>query len=149
MALFQKTKDPTEAAPSLPRPQAAMAAPGEAAAECMRVGKILVDTEQLTAENLASALSGANGDLLQFADAMLKLGVGRAELAKAVSEVTEVPALDSKAIELPDNAKDFLDERTVRANCVIAVADENGTLVVIAADPTAARRRTVEAAAGR
>src|SRR3954463_14854311 len=149
MALFQKTKDPTEAAPSLPRPQVPMAAPGEAAAECMRVGKILVDIEQLSAENLASSLSSANGDLLQFADIVLRAGVGRAELAKAISEVTEIPALDSKAIELPDNAKDFLDERVVRANCVIAVADDNGTLVVIAADPTAARRRTVAAAAGR
>src|SRR3954469_12735805 len=149
MALFQKTKDPTDSAPSLPRPQVPMAAPGEAAAECMRVGKILVDIEQLSAENLASSLSSANGDLLQFADIVLRAGVGRAELAKAISEVTEIPALDSKAIELPDNAKDFLDERVVRANCVIAVADDNGTLVVIAADPTAARRRTVEAAAGR
>src|SRR4051794_7485839 len=105
MALFQKTKESTEAAPSLPRPQAPIAVPGEAAAECMRVGKILVDTEQLSAENLASALANANGDLLQFADGMLKLGVGRAELANAVAEVTELPALDSKAIELPDNAK--------------------------------------------
>jgi|KBSMisStandDraft_5_1062788.scaffolds.fasta_scaffold83101_2 type IV pilus assembly protein PilB len=150
MALFQKTKDSTDGAPSLPRPQAPMAAPGEAAAECMRVGKLLVDSEQLSAENLATALSSANGDLLQFADSMLgKFGVGRAELSKAIAEVTEVPALDSKALEVPENAKDFLDEKVVRANCVIGVAEENGALVVIAADPTATRRRAVEAAAGR
>jgi len=150
MALFQKTKDSTDGAPSLPRPQVPMAAPGEAAAECMRVGKLLVDSEQLSAENLATALSSANGDLLVFADSMLgKFGVGRAELSKAIAEVTEVPALDSKALEVPDNAKEFLDEKVVRANCVIGVAEENGALVVIAADPTAARRRAVEAAAGR
>ena len=150
MALFQKTKDSTDGAPSLPRPQVPMAAPGEAAAECMRVGKLLVDSEQLSAENLATALSSANGDLLLFADAMLgKFGVGRAELSRAIAEVTEVPALDSKALEVPDNAKEFLDEKVVRANCVIGVAEENGALVVIAADPTAARRRAVEAAAGR
>ena len=110
MALFQKTKDSTDGAPTLPRPQMPMAAPGEAAAECMRVGKLLVDSEQLSAENLASALSSANGDLLVFANDMVsKFGVGRAELAKAISEVTEVPALDSKSLELPENAKDFLD----------------------------------------
>src|SRR4029078_5278845 len=98
MALFQKTKDPTDGAPSLPRPQMPMAAPGEAAAECMRVGKLLVDSEQLSAENLANALSSATGDLLQFANDMVgKFGVGRAELANAISEVTEVPALDSKS----------------------------------------------------
>ena len=61
MALFQKTKDSTDGAPSLPRPQVPMAAPGEAAAECMRVGKLLVDSEQLSAENLATALSSARG----------------------------------------------------------------------------------------
>src|SRR6185295_11570394 len=100
MALFQKTKEsPTDAEPSLPRPLATLAAPGEAANECMRVGQLLVESEQLAAENLAIALSGANGDLLQFADIVLgRFGVDRAELAKAIAEVTEVGLLDSKAI---------------------------------------------------
>ena len=91
-----------------------------------------------------------NGDLLQFADIVLgRFGVDRSELAKAVAEVTEVALLDSKSIELPENAKEFLDETTVRANCVIGIAEEDGVLVVIAADPSPARRRAVEAAAGR
>ncbi|MDP9463744.1 MAG: hypothetical protein M3P52_03900, partial [Actinomycetota bacterium] len=71
MALFQKTKDPLDTPPSLPRPVAAVALVGEAAAECMRVGQILIEIEQLSAENMATALSIANGDLLQFADIML------------------------------------------------------------------------------
>src|SRR4249919_1671846 len=97
MALFQKTTKETPDAPvSLPRPEAPVAVPGEAAAECMRVGQILVETEQLSTENLASALSSANGDLLQFADNMIRFGVGRVELSKAIAEVTEVAALDSK-----------------------------------------------------
>ena len=59
----------------------------------MRVGQLLVESEQLAAENLATALSVANGDLLQFADIVLgRFGVGRAELAKAIAEVTEVAA---------------------------------------------------------
>jgi type IV pilus assembly protein PilB len=151
MALFQKTKDsPADAAPSLPRPLAALAAPGESAGECMRVGQILVENEQLAAENLATALSVGNGDLLQFADIVIgRFGVDRLELAKAVAEVAEVALLDSKSIELPENAKEFLDENTVRANCVIGIAEEDGVLVVIAADPSPARRRAIEAAAGR
>ncbi|MEY2401412.1 MAG: type pilus assembly protein PilB, partial [Ilumatobacteraceae bacterium] len=152
MALFQKTtKDPTaDVAPSLPRPTVAAALPGEAAAECMRVGQLLIEGEHLNPDNLAVALAAANGDLLQFADTVLgRFGVDRVELAKAIAEVTEVALLDSKAIELPDNAKDFLDEKIVRAHCVIGVADEDGTIVVIAADPSPPRRRAVEAAAGR
>jgi type IV pilus assembly protein PilB len=150
MALFQKTKEAPDA-PSLPAPrfEAPAAVAGEAAAECMRVGQILVEGDQLTPENLANALSGANGDLLQFADAVLKLGADRAEVAKAVAEVTEIALLDSKAIELPDNAKDFLDEKIVRAHCVIGIAEVEGAIVVISADPSPARRRAVEAAAGR
>jgi type IV pilus assembly protein PilB len=151
MALFQKTtKDPaTDAAPSLPRPTVA-ALPGEAAAECMRVGQLLIEGEQLDPDNLAVALSAANGDLLQFADTVLgRFGVDRVELAKAIAEVTEVALLDSKGIELPENAKDFLDEKIVRAHCVIGIAEEDGVLVVIAADPSPARRRAVEGAAGR
>ena len=92
---------------------------GESAAECMRVGQLLVDGDQLLVENLATALSAANGDLLQFADIVLsRFAVGRAELTKAIAEVTEVAALDSKAISLPDNAKELLDEKIVRAHCV-------------------------------
>ena len=152
MALFTKKIEPTEAPPAFspPRPQAAAATPGEAAAECMRVGQLLVDGDQLAVENLAIALSAANGDLLQFADIVLgRFTVGRAELTKAIAEVTEVHALDSKAIALPDNAKDLLDEKIVRAHCVIAIAEEDGAIVVIAADPSPARRKAVEAAAGR
>ena len=150
MALFQKTKESNDASLPLPRPQAAAVVPGEAAAECMRVGQMLVESEQLSAENLASALAGANGDLLQFADIVLgRFGVDRGEVAKAIAAVTEVALLDSKSIELPDNAKDFLDEKIVRAHCVIGIAEEGGAIVVIAADPSPARRRLVEAAAGR
>jgi type IV pilus assembly protein PilB len=150
MALFQKTKDPTEAASSLPRPQMPAPIVGESAAECMRVGQLLVEAQHLNAENLATGLAAANGDLLQFADILLgRFGVGRAELTQAIAEVTEVPAMDSKAILLPDNAKELLDERIVRAHCVIGIAEENGAIVVIAADPSPARRRAVESAAGR
>ena len=102
MALFQKTKDSPDA-PSLPAPRFdAPVVAGEAAQECMRVGQLLVEREQITTEHLANALSGANGDLLQFADTVLKLGADRVEVAKAVAEVTEVALLDSKSIELPD-----------------------------------------------
>ena len=150
MALFQKTKEASDASLPLPRPQAAVVVPGEAAAECMRVGQMLVESEQLSAENLASALAGANGDLLQFADLVLgRFAVDRGAVAKAIAAVTEVALLDSKSIELPDNAKDFLDEKIVRAHCVIGIAEEGGAIVVIAADPSPARRRLVEAAAGR
>jgi type IV pilus assembly protein PilB len=152
MALFTRKIEPTPAPAFSPPPLSApvVAVAGEAAAECMRVGQILVDGEQLVVENLAIALSAANGDLLQFGDIVLgRFGVGRAELTAAIAEVTGMPAIDSKAITLPEGSKGLLDEKIVRAHCVIPIAEEDGTLVVIGADPSPARRTAVEAAAGR
>ncbi|MEI7547899.1 MAG: hypothetical protein WCK21_07555, partial [Actinomycetota bacterium] len=72
---------------------------GESSAECMRIGQSLVESEQLTAENYAACLAKANGDLLAFADALLAShGVGRTELALAISQATGVPAVDTKGI---------------------------------------------------
>ena len=54
---------------------------GEASAECMKVGQTLVDGNHLSAENLATALGLANGDLLQFEDLLMgRFGVGRADI---------------------------------------------------------------------
>mgnify|MGYP000846200543 CR=1 FL=1 len=84
MALFKGSKESTQAE-------------GESSAECMRIGQSLVEADQLTAENYAAALATANGDLLAFADALLaRHGVGRTELAIAISQATGVPAVDTK-----------------------------------------------------
>ncbi|HAP77671.1 MAG TPA: hypothetical protein DCR14_16520, partial [Acidimicrobiaceae bacterium] len=139
MALFKGSKESSTATVE-----------GEAAAECMKVGQSLVDGGHLTAENMATALSTANGDLLQFVDLLLgRFGAGRTELALAVSQATNVPAVDTKGITIPDELKGVLDEKVVRQNCAVAVASEGNTLVVLCADPSPGRRKAIEAAAGK
>ncbi len=138
MALFKATKE----APS--------AAEGESSAECLRVGQTLVEANQVTAENFAGALAQANGDLLAFADGLLaRHGVGRTELALAISQATGVPAVDTKGIVIAEELKGLLDEQVVRRNCAVAVAEEGGALVVLCVDPAPSRRQAIEAAAGR
>ena len=106
MAIFKATKE----GPSVE---------GESAAECQRVGQTLVEANQVTPEIYASALSQANGDLLAFADGLLaRHGVGRTELALAISQATGVPAVDTKGIVIADELKAALDESVVRRNCV-------------------------------
>ena len=123
---------------------------GESSAECMKVGQALVESGQLTPENLAQALGQANGDLLQFADiALARYSVGRTELALAISRATGVPAVDTKGIEIADDIKNVLDEAVVRKHCALAVAAEGDALVVLCSDPAPARRAAIEAAAGR
>ena len=94
MALFQKTKDSPDA-PSLPAPrlEAAPVVPGEAAAECMRVGQMLVEGEQLTAREPGDRAVGRERRPAAVRRHRARsFGVDRAELAKAVAEVTEVAA---------------------------------------------------------
>lgn len=138
MAIFKGSKE------------APATAEGESGSECMKVGQALVESGQLTPENLAQALGQANGDLLQFADiALARYSVGRTELALAISQATGVPAVDTKGIEITDDIKHLLDEALVRKHCALAVAAEGNALVVLCSDPAPARRAAIEAAAGR
>jgi type IV pilus assembly protein PilB len=111
----------------------------------MRVGQLLAEREQLTAENLASALQQANGDILQFVDLVVgRYGAKREELAAAVAEVFELPLADPKAIELDTQISGIVDEQLARVNCVVPAFEDGGMLVVLAAAPSAARIATVE-----
>jgi type IV pilus assembly protein PilB len=138
MALFKGTKD------QVTPPE------GEAAAECMKAGQILVEGGHLTPENLADALAAANGDLLAFAHSMgTRYSIGRTEIALALSSATGVPAVDTKNIVVSDDVKGLLPEAMVRAQCAVAVAAEGDTLIILLSDPSPARKHAIEAAAAR
>ncbi len=148
MALFKPTKDAAAPTTSMPAPTAVRV--GESAAECLQVGQILVDAGQLTAEALATCLQIANGDLLQFGDIALgRFGAGRQEIAMAIGQVLDVPAADTKGIELDVSVVNLLPETVIRAHQVIPVALDGDTLIVLSADPSPYRRTAVEAAAKR
>jgi type IV pilus assembly protein PilB len=123
---------------------------GESAAECMRVGQLLVDGGHLTTENLALGLSQANGDLLSFVDLVVgRFGTERHIAAMAVSQVTGVPAAETKGVIIPDHLKNVLDEAVVRRHLAVAVAEDGGALVVLCVDPSPKRRAEIDRAAGR
>jgi type IV pilus assembly protein PilB len=147
MALF-KSKDSGSAQPAgavavkeRPEPVA-----GPHAAECMRIGQLLVDREQLNTDNLATALQVSNGDALQFADVVLgRFGAGRQDLAAAIAEVWGVEEADTKGVELDPEIAALVTEQVARQNCVVPIAEENGTVVILSADPSPDRRQAVEA----
>src|SRR4051794_36181287 len=151
MALFTKTQREAGVAQApttggLPAPEVG----GLSAAECMQVGQILVEGEQLTPEALATTLQLANGDLLLFSDlAIGRFGAGRYELEQAIAKVFDLPTVDTKQIVLDPEIAAKLDEAVIRAHQVIPVAEEGDTLIVLAADPSPHRRAAVEAAAKR
>jgi type IV pilus assembly protein PilB len=148
MALFKPNKE--AAAPSAGATAPAAVFVGESAAECLQVGQILVDAGQLTADALATCLQVANGDLLQFGDIALgRFGAGRQEIALAVGQVLDIPAADTKGIELDVAVVNLIPETVIRAHQVIPVALDGETLIVLSADPSPYRRTAVEAAAKR
>src|SRR4051794_4282291 len=155
MALFKTNpKDPLSASPDFAAPQSdaipAVPSGGPSAAECMQVGQLLVDSNQLSADALGSCLQLANGDLLRFADlALNRFSCGRQEVSLAIGQVLGVPAADTKGIELNAEIVALLDEQIIRTHQVIPITLEGETLVVLAADPSPYRRAEVEAAAGR
>jgi type IV pilus assembly protein PilB len=156
MALFKTaTKDPLSAPPSeFAAPQADPVPPppsgGQSATECMQVGTLLVESNQITSEALATILQLANGDLLQFSDLALgRFACGRQELALAIGQVLGVPAADTKGIELNAEVVALLNEQIIRTHQVIPITVDGDALIVLAADPSPHRRAAVEAAAGR
>jgi type IV pilus assembly protein PilB len=126
------------------------AQPGAAAEQCMATGQALVQAGHLDAEKLATALQEANGDMLVFGDALLrKHGVGRQELSQATAAACQVPVAESNPGEIDEELIIKVDEQVVRTHKVMPVSEENGTIVLYAADPSPSRRELVEAATGQ
>ena len=125
-------------------------ATGESAEECSAVGQALVQLGHLSAEDLATALEAANGDLLEFGIALLsKHRVGRHEVAQAVGAACQVPVADSSLVELDEEIVTRFPEEIARQHKVIPIAEQDGVVVLYAADPSSSRRQKVESATGQ
>lgn len=151
MAMFTKSK-PSAAASSADTDGMEHRGPeqGPSAAECMQVGQLLVDANQLTAEALATSLQLANGDLLEFSDLALKrFACGRPELALAIGQVLGIQAADTKGIELNAEVVALMDEKLIRTHQFIPISLDGETMIILAADPSPHRRAIIEEAAGR
>ena len=123
---------------------------GESAEECAAVGQALVQAGKLDADTMGSALASANGDLLKFGTVLLSHhGVGRSELAQIVAAVCQVPVADASMVSLDEEVVTRFPEDVARAHKVMPIAEENGMLVLYAADPSAWRRQQVESATGQ
>jgi type IV pilus assembly protein PilB len=147
MALF-RSKDTTQNASS--GVLAGVPVPGRNGAECMRIGQFLVDAEHLSAEHLATSLKEANGDVLQFVDiAIGRFGAGRAEAAAAIAEVFGVQAADTRSVEVQPSLVAAVPEAVARHHCVVAVAERDGSLVMLSAAPTTTTDAAVRSAIKR
>jgi type IV pilus assembly protein PilB len=149
MALF-KSKDNGAPTPGATSTRTAEPTGGPNAAECMRIGQLLVEREQLNPEHLATALQQANGDILQFDDIVLgRFGASRAELQIALSEVFDLPAADTKGVELVPEIAALITEQIARSNCVVPIAENGDEVVILTAAPTPERLAVVAKAVQR
>lgn len=151
MALLKK-RSQEATAPRAAATATATAAPSptSAPAECAAVGQRLVERGHLDPEDLATVLADSGGDLLLFGDALLRsYAVGRSDYAAALADALGLPAIDTRTVELDAEAAGQLPPDVVRAHLALPIATDGGSLHVVSADASPARRRIVEAAAGR
>ena len=146
MALFKSKDSAGTATISAPaRSSGTEAVVGPDAAECMRVGQLLVEREQLTPDHLATCLQQANGDILQFADLALgRFGATRQDIAACVAEVFGLGVADSKAVQIDNEIATLIAEQVARSNCAVPIVEDGSTLVVLTAAPSPQRLATVE-----
>jgi type IV pilus assembly protein PilB len=141
MALFTKSKEGGDTAVE--------EAPSESAQLCMRVGQMMVESEQIQADNLAGVLAAAKGDMLRFAEQMTNRNVNRVELTKAISAVTGLPAIDTTTLEPDAEVVKLIDEKVLRKHVALPIAEQNGAVVIMLADPSEERRTALQSALGR
>jgi type IV pilus assembly protein PilB len=123
---------------------------GESAEQCAAVGQILLQGGHLDGERLAAALEEGKGDLLTFASRLVShYGLGRTEVAQAVAMVCQVPVADSNNVALSEELAGRVAEAVARTHKVMPVSEENGMIVLYAADPSPWRRQQVETATGQ
>jgi type IV pilus assembly protein PilB len=117
---------------------------GPAAAECMQFGEMLVGRNVLTAEQAASLLKSARGDLLRFGEGALIAGAHRADVAGALGEMFDLPVHKASTVEPDPAALALVPDTIARTNAAIPMTLEGDVLRCLTADPT--RRASVESA---
>ncbi len=121
---------------------------GASVEECVALGQALVDAGQLPGEQLAPALSEANGELWQFGNMLLtKYGIGRAEYAQALGTACGLPVADPKTGDVDLTLGEHVEERVARKFFFIPVAESGGSVTVWGADCSKAKRDAAEAEA--
>ena len=124
-------------------------AQGESVDECNAVGQALVAGGHLSQESFDTVSSTTNGDLLKFTTLLLSHhNVGRTELAAAVAAVCQVPVADISIAQLDEEVAAKFPEQVARTHKVMPIAEENGSILLYAADPSPWRRQQVESATG-
>ncbi len=123
---------------------------GESAAECNAVGQALVAGGHLSQESFDTVSASTNGDLLKFGTLLLSHhGVGRNQLAAAVAAVCQVPVADISMAQLNEEIAAGFPEQVARTHKVMPISEENGSILLYAADPSPWRRQQVESATGQ
>jgi type IV pilus assembly protein PilB len=134
---------------------------GQSIDECNAVGQSLVSRGLLSQESFDTVSATTGGDLLKFVTLLLSHhGVGRNAVAAAVAAVCQLPVADISIVELDEEIATKFPEHVARAHKVVPIAhvhrrraddqpDDNGSILLYAADPSPWRRQQVESATGQ
>jgi type IV pilus assembly protein PilB len=101
-----------------------------------RLGELLRDRGQLSAENLSKALDEHHQKLVLLGEVLLQRGyVDRPNLITALEEVTKVPYVDCRSLPVEPEVLKLIPRATAVRFCVLPLQIEKNRLVVAMAEP--------------
>jgi type IV pilus assembly protein PilB len=101
-----------------------------------RLGELLRDRGQLSAENLSKALDEHHQKLVLLGEVLLQRGyVDRPNLITALEEVTKVPYVDCRSLPVETDVLKLIPRVTAVRFCVLPLQVEKNRLVVAMAEP--------------
>jgi type IV pilus assembly protein PilB len=101
-----------------------------------RLGELLRDRGQVTAEDLSKALDEHHQKLVLLGEVLLQRGyVDRSNLISALQEVSKVPYIDCTSVRVEPDILKLIPRATAVRFCVLPLRMERHRLVVVMAEP--------------
>jgi type IV pilus assembly protein PilB len=101
-----------------------------------RLGELLRDRGQVSAENLSKALDEHHQKLVLLGEVLLQRGfVDRPDLVAALQEVTKVPYVDCRSAKVEESVLKLIPRSTAVKFCAFPLDIERNRLVTVMAEP--------------
>jgi type IV pilus assembly protein PilB len=106
------------------------------AAKKLDFREILIRLKVISPDQLAEAEQLAKQQRTKIADALIRLGYADSnDVARALAQEHGLEYVDLSEVKIPPSVVELLPESVARENCVLPLAENDGTLTVIVDDP--------------
>jgi type IV pilus assembly protein PilB len=101
-----------------------------------RLGEVLRERNQVSAEDLNKAIQDQQGKLVHLGELMLQRGiVSKENLVSALAEVSRIEYVDCASVSIDDSTLSLIPAAMARRCCALPLAVDGAKLVVVMAEP--------------